>query len=71
MSRIFTALEMHLIKLGFSEIYGIGLWAKESNGTVVDTNSGCGKVMPHINASYDNFVGLVSTPSEVDLAISP
>lgn len=62
-------LELHLVELGFERLFGIGLWAKDVNGTVVDTNSGSAKVIPHIDASFDNFVGFADTIQELDAVI--
>ncbi|EOY7320962.1 hypothetical protein ACQD7H_003172 [Vibrio parahaemolyticus] len=67
--RQYTDLEKHLLKLGFTELFGVGLWAKEKFGTVVDTNSGTAQVIPHIEASFDNYVGFAETVVDLNAAI--
>ncbi len=59
-------LEAYLKELGFTEMFGIGLWAKDEDGIVVDYNADTAKVIPYIDASFDNFVGFAKTKEELD-----
>jgi len=56
--RNLTALEKVLEKHGFTEMFGLGLYAKTPEGVAVDTNSGMAKVIPNIDASFDDFIDI-------------
>ncbi|BBM67815.1 MULTISPECIES: hypothetical protein [Vibrio] len=64
--RNFTQLENKLMELGFKEIFGLGLWGIDVDGTMVDTNTGTyAKVSPHRNADAYDFVGYAEKPDEI------
>ncbi len=64
-----NALKQHLVQCGYKEMFGIGLWAKDEHGTVVDLNTGNAKVTPHIDAAADNYVGWAETVEELETLI--
>jgi hypothetical protein len=55
--RTYTELEKLLIQFGFTEMFGIGLFAVSEKSVVADTNSGMVKLIPHLDASADDFFG--------------
>ncbi len=54
-------LDQWLKTNGYSEMFGIALWAKEENGIAVDTNTGSAMVLPHINASPEQYIAFVDS----------
>lgn len=49
-------IESLLKSFGFSEIFGIGLFAISENSVCFDTNSGTAKLMTNVNCSHDDFI---------------
>jgi hypothetical protein len=55
--RNYTDLEKVLILHGFTEMFGIGLFAVSEVSVLADTNSGMVKLQPNIDAPSDDFIG--------------
>jgi hypothetical protein len=56
MERNYTDLEKALIQFGFTELFGIGLFAVSENSIVADSNTGMVKLSPCIDAPSDDFI---------------
>ena len=71
MDAISSKLYKQLKAAGWEEKYGIGLFAHPDYGTiVVDCNAaGPAKIIPSIDASYDDFIGFIKDISELDKEI--
>jgi hypothetical protein len=61
--------EKELEMQGYVELYGIGLWARDPKLEIVDINSGAARVDPFIDASYENFIDICSTPKELRITL--
>lgn len=65
--RNYTSLEKVLIKHGFTEMYGLGLFAQVEGGVSVVTCSGLAKIVPFIDATPDDFIGIYDKGEEDEL----
>lgn len=63
--RTYTSLEKVLVKYGFKEMFGTGLWGVSDSSVFVDTCSGQAVVRRNVDSSFDDFIGIFDE-EEVD-----
>ncbi|ANO35531.1 hypothetical protein A6E01_20170 (plasmid) [Vibrio breoganii] len=64
--RSLVNLRSALVAKGFSEIYGIGLYGRESDDVFVDVNTGFAYVYPYVDAPRDMLIGVAEIGAELE-----